>query len=370
MTAWVVRGARRIVAVWDRFWFEPAPPARLGLARLIFCGAAFFFYWPQDFTEWATAAPAFWMPIPLFETLHFTPLPAESLRAAQWVWKLSLAASAIGLCTRPSLIVAAVLALYLLGLPHNFGATQHFDTLVVFAFFVLAVSRSGDARSVDAWWRARRVHVGWRGALNGGRFAERRDAVSRPPIAGPEYMWPVRAMWVLTSLVFFAAGTSKLRRSGLEWAFSDNLRLLLMRAYYHVSDGDPLTTWGLAVAQHPRLAQTFAAATLMIETFYFISLLSRRARPFIGVAGLIFLVAIRTLMGPTFEPFMMCALLAVPWHRVEWALRRLVARRPVERPRQLSILDAAYDCRPAEAARAQASLDTQSSHSGVLGPAA
>jgi hypothetical protein len=368
MTAWVVRGARRVITVWDRFWFEPAPPARLGLARLIFCGTAFFFYLPHDFTEWATAAP-FWMPIPLFETLHLRPLPAEWLRVAQWVWKLSLATSAVGLCTRPSLAVAAVLALYLLGLPHNFGATQHFDTLVVFAFFVLTVSRAGDARSVDAWWRARRVdgfdggrrHDAWHRAR---RFAER-HARPRLPLVGPEYMWPIRAMWVLTSLVFFAAGTSKLRRSGLDWAFSDNLRLLLMRAYYHVSDGDPLTSWGLVVAQHPRLTQALAAATLVIETGYFVALLSRRARPFIGVAGLIFLVNIRMLMGPTFESFMMCALLAVPWHRVETALRLLL-----ERPRRLSILDAAYDYTPAEAACAQPSLDAQSPHPSVLGPAA
>jgi hypothetical protein len=299
--------------VWNRFWFEPGPASRLGLARAIFCGLAFFFYLPHDFTEWATAAPVFWMPIFLFEKLHLQVGPPEWLFAAQTVWKLSLAMCALGVWTRVSAVLAAGLGTYLLGLPHNFGATQHYDTLVVFVLWILAVSRAGDACSIDALVRERR---------HGGA---RRDPM------GAEYTWPIRAVWVLTSLVFFGAGTSKLRHSGLEWVFSDNLRLLLMRAYYHVSDGDPLTSWGLALANHPTLTQVFAATALAIETVYIIAIFSRRARPFIGAAGVLFLVGIRVLMGPTFEPFLICALFVVPWHRFEAALDRSIARAWVPR---------------------------------------
>jgi len=297
------------IAAWNRFWFEPGPAARLGLARAIFCGAAFFFYLPQDFSEWATAAPIFWMPIWLFSTLHVPVLSAQSLFVMQTVWKVSLAACALGLCTRVSATVAAVLGTYLLGLPHNFGATQHFDTLVVFALCILAVSQAGDARSLDSLIRS----------------ARGKDHSSRP-ITGPEYTWPIRAMWMLTALVFFGAATSKLRHSGIEWVLSDNLRLLLMRAYYHVSDGDPLTSLGLAVARRPALAQLCAGGALAIETSYIVALFSRRARPFIGAAGLLLLVGIRALMGPTFEPYLICALFCVPWHRIEAPLVRLVTR--------------------------------------------
>jgi hypothetical protein len=219
----------------------------------------------------------------------------------------------------------------------------------VFAFVVLALSRAGDARSVDAWRRAR--------AKNAPAF--------RRPVASPEYTWPFRSIWVLMSLVFFGAGTSKLRHSGIEWALSDNLRLLLLRSYYHVSDGDPLTSWSLSIAQHAHLAQTVAAATLAIETLFFVCLLSRRARPYIGFGGLMFLVGIRALMGPTFEPFIMCGLLPVPWHRVEAAVRRMV-----ERPRTVGVLDAAYDYMPtADAAGAQPSLETRAPQTRVLDPA-
>jgi len=222
------------------------------------------------------------------------------------VWKASLALCAVGLWTRTSAFVAAALGMYLLGLPHNFGATQHFDTLVVFAFCILAMSQAGDARSLDSMLR---------------------PSHPRAPRLGAEYTWPIRAMWMLTALVFFGAGTSKLRHSGIEWVLSDNLQLLLMRAYYHVSDGDPLTSLGLVIAQHPFAARVFAATALAIETLYIIALFSRRARPFIGAAGIALLVGIRTLMGPTFEPYLICALFCIPWHRAEALLQRLIASR-------------------------------------------
>jgi hypothetical protein len=290
---------RRLIGVWDRFWFVPGPAARLGLSRAIFCGVAFLFYLPHDFTEWATAAPAFWMPIQLFEELHIRVASSEVLFVVQTVWKISLATCALGVWTRLSTVVAAALGAYLLGLPHNFGATQHFDAIVVFALLILAVSRAGDARSIDAALRARR-----HGAV-------------RQPATGPEYTWPIQAMWVMTALVFFGAGTSKLRHSGLEWAFSDNLRLLLMRGYYHVSDGDPLTSWGLIIARHSWLSRGFALSALAIETLYIAALFIRSARLFIALSGVLLLVGIRVLMGPTFESFLMCGLLLVRWDRVE-----------------------------------------------------
>jgi len=52
------------------------------------------------------------------------------------------------------------------------------------------------------------------------------------------------------AFIFGAAGISKLRHSGLDWIGSDNLSLLLLRQQYHLSDGEPLTNWGISVANH------------------------------------------------------------------------------------------------------------------------
>jgi hypothetical protein len=299
----------RLRARWNAFWFAPAPALTLGTCRLLFFGALFLWQWRHDFSAWGHYSSVFWMPIWLFERAHVPLLSASTIGALQSVWKASLLLSAIGLFTRPAMAVAFVLGTYLMGLPHNFGQTQHFDTLVVFATGALALSRAGDACSLDAMFAA----------------ASGRSAAT-PPDDG-EYRWPIRMVWVTMSLIFCAAGLSKLRHSGLDWIFSDNLALLLLRQQYHVSDGEPLTHWGIAVAHHPWAARALALMSVTIETMFPLALFSRRARIVLVPAGFGLLVGIRTLMGPTFEQFMMCGVFWVPWAPVVAVLRERLRRR-------------------------------------------
>jgi predicted DCC family thiol-disulfide oxidoreductase YuxK len=299
-----------ILRAWNRFWFAPGPAWALGTCRLLFFGMLAFWQLPHDFAPWGSYSSVFWMPIWLFDTLGVPAFPPQAIGWIQMVWKASLILAAIGLFTRPAMTVAFVLGTYLMGLPHNFGQTQHFDTLVVFASGALALSRAGDACSIDALVRA-----------------ARRRSPDRPAESG-EYTWPIRFVWVAMALIFCAAGLSKLRHSGLGWIFSDNLSLLLLRQQYHISDGDPLTSWGILVAHHQWMAHAMAAASITIETMFPLVLFSRRARAVLVPAGLLFLIGIRMLMGPTFEQFMMCYVFWVPWPRAAAAVRARVAGRP------------------------------------------
>jgi predicted DCC family thiol-disulfide oxidoreductase YuxK len=124
-------------------------------------------------------------------------------------------------------------------------------------------------------------------------------------------------------LIFFAAGFSKLRHSGLAWIFSDHLAILLVRHQYHVSDGEPLTAWGPIVASYPWAARALAAVSVLTETLYPLALFSTRARLLLVPAGIGFLVGIRLLMGPTFEAFVICNAFWVPW---AWLGSRLSER--------------------------------------------
>jgi len=308
MTAKLVRLLRR----WNTFWFAPAPALTLGVCRMLFFGMLFLWQWRHDFSAWGRYSQVFWMPVWLFDTLHVPQLSAGAIDVIQSVWKVSLLLSAIGLFTRPAMAVAFVLGTYLMGLPHNFGQTQHFDTLVVFAAGALALSRAADACSIDASLRA---------------------AAGRPaPKDDGEYRWPIRFVWVAMALIYCAAGVSKLRHSGLEWIFSDNLTLLLLRQQYHISDGEPLTRWGITVAHHPWAARALALASVSIETLFPLALFSRTARLVFVPAGFGMLLGIRLLMGPTFEQFMMCGVFWVPWAAVLEAVRewRTVASRSAQ----------------------------------------
>jgi hypothetical protein len=297
---------KALVRQWNAFFFEPGSALNLGICRALFFGSLFLWQLRHDFSPWGAYSDVFWMPIWLFQTLHLPHLSQPVVWWMQSIWKASLLFSAVGLFSRPAMTVAFVLGTYLMGLPHNFGQTQHFDTLVVFASGALALSRAGDACSIDALRRRREP----------GTVSDSVFSATVPMIPAWEYTWPVRFVWLAMAAIFCAAGLSKLRHSGLDWIFSDNLALLLLRQQYHLSDGEPLTNWGIWVANHPWAARGLAAAAVVIETCYPLSLISRRARFVLVPAGLGFLIGIRTLMGPTFEQFMMCYVFWVPWDRV------------------------------------------------------
>jgi hypothetical protein len=275
------------------YWFEPATPTNLSASRVLFYGGLLVLYWTEDFRNWGSVSPAFWMPVPVFRALDLRPLSVDSLNVTQFVWRTALALSAIGLFTRVSMWVACVLGFYLLGLPHNFGHVYHFDALIVIAMLTLAVSRAGDAWSVDARWHGR----------------------SQPSPSG-EYTWPIRLIWLSMAFVFLAAGLSKLRHGGIAWVASPNMAIILTRAAYHVSDADPLTTAGLWIASNSWLSETLALTTLVIELGFVAALFSVRARALLVPAAACMLVGIRVLMGPTFSGFLIVNVFWVPWEAV------------------------------------------------------
>jgi hypothetical protein len=290
----------RIRERWIGLWFEPAPAERLGMSRVLFFGALFLFYVRQDFSNWGDVSSAFLTRVWLFDVLHLPLFSKDSLVILQFIWKLSLAFSCIGLLTRFSTATAFLLGLYFLGLPNNFGKVHHYDQPLVFILGLMAFSRCGDSRSVDGFVASRR----------GPRTA------ARPPPSG-EYTWPIRLVWLILALVFFAAGASKIRQSGLEWVASDNLATLLIQAHYHFTNSDPLVPWSLQLARYESICQSLAALTILLEVGYPLVLVSRVARWVWPPGTCLMLIGIRVLMGPNFEPFLICSLFWVPWDRVE-----------------------------------------------------
>ena len=285
----------------SEFWFKPVPPDNLGMCRILFFGALFFFYFRYDFRAWTQVSRAFWEPLWFFVRFHIPLVPGNVMGVIQLIWKSSLALSCIGLFTRVSTIVSFLLSPYLFGIPQSFGKTHHLDAILVFIFLVMAVARCGDAWSADHLIRTVR----------------RRDpGAHEPAIASGEYRWPVRMVWFLMSLVFFAAGVSKLRHSGLAWVTSETMAIFLVQHQYHIADEDPLTKWGLYLAQQPLLPHLLAAVSLALEVGYPLALFSRRARWFFVPGAALMQIGIRVLLGPDFEQLLICNVFWVPWDRL------------------------------------------------------
>lgn len=301
--------ASRILRSWQTFWFEPVAATNLGVARALFFISLAIYYLPHDFSGWGGVSAALYQPIWFLKWFGIPILGESALNILQVIWKLSLLCAAVGFFTRTSIVLAAILGTYLLGLGHNFGQLYHFDAILVIAFWILAFSRAGDAWSVDALIRVAR------------------DPATVRPASSGEYQWPVQLILVAFSLVFCAAGIAKLRASGVQWVLSDHLAILLNRVQYRISDADPLVTWGSAFAGVPWISRLLAFGTIFFETLYPIALFSRRLRVPLVLGGMGLVLGIRALMGPTFENFLLMNIFWVPWDRVgAWISARVAAR--------------------------------------------
>jgi predicted DCC family thiol-disulfide oxidoreductase YuxK len=295
---------------WDRFWFEASSPDNLGLCRIILFGTMFLFYistprlfpswgYHEDFTLWGPVSRVFWRPVWLMAVLHLPPVSAQVLEILQFVWRAALALSCIGLFTRISTGTSFILGLYLFGVPVSFGKIHHQEHVLIFSFFIMAFSRCSDAWSIDSLIRKARA-----------------GAIQQPAVLSAEYTWPVRMIWAVIALTYFAAGISKLRHSGFDWINSDNMSYFLTSSYYHIADAEPFTSWGLQIARSAMMSRMFAGIGVFLELSMIFTLFSRRSRWVLvpSVAAMQFGIA--AMMGPNFYQMIICQLLWVPWDHV------------------------------------------------------
>jgi hypothetical protein len=295
---------------WNRFWFEAVLPDNLGLCRIVLFGSVFLYYvltpllfpsWGflEEFSSWGSVSRAFWKPVWLISVLHLAPASTQALEALQLVWRAALLFSCVGLFTPVSTMVSFVLGLYLFGVPASFGRIHHTEHVLIFSFLIMAFSRCGDAWSVDELIRK---------AKAGARPA--------PPVASGEYAWPVRMIWVVIALIYFAAGVSKVRHSGFDWINSGTMSNYLISQRYHISVADPFVSWGPAIARGMILPRLLAATGMLLELAMPIALFSRRSR-YVLIPGIaIMQFSIAALLGPNFYQIILCQFIWVPWDRV------------------------------------------------------
>ena len=309
--------------LWDRYFFLPERPEPLAVCRALFCGLILVYYAGfEGFLGWRDVVPAYHDPVGFWNLLpgHVI-LPDWVMAIVAWLWRLSLLTAAVGLFTRVSLWVAFAGAFYLLGLSTGFGKVSHSEPTVVFVLLILALSRCGDAVSLDT------------------RLGLRR----RSHAASGEYRWPVRLVWIMMAIVFAFAGWQKVFRAGLGWMSPDSFTPLMLAHYY---ENAPPTDLGLKLAWFRPFVYLAAVSTIVGECLFPLALFSRRAR--LIFVGLMFgmQVNITLLFGVYFWPFLPGYLFFVPW---AWLMydRRVPYTLPWLRRRQLSKGAETIDARPA-----------------------
>jgi hypothetical protein len=284
--------AKSVVRVWDRYWFAPGAAENLALVRIVCYSLCFLIYFNLDIRPWAGVSHVFWMPVSLFRLLSGPPQKEAFLGLLQIIWKLSLLTSAIGLASRASMLTAALLGFFVLGLPNCYGKILHLDGSVVLILAILAVSRCDEAFTVDRM------------------FWKPRPAVPKP---SGDFTWPLKIAQALFLLIFFAAGFAKLRQSGFEWVDAENMRAILISNFFTHA---PPARWAASLSQSNAFCSFAACATLVVELSALPAIFLRVLRAPTLIALAILQVAISSLMGIYFVPYLVGYALFVPWQRL------------------------------------------------------
>lgn len=289
------------------FFFREGSCANLGICRFLFYGIILCIYSNADFSPWAEVPEVLWHPIFIFDFFRVPVFSEDVLGFLGIAWRMSLLLSCIGFLTRPAAAFSFLAGCYLFGMQNSFAKTHHMESLLLLVFCVLCFSRCGDGFSLDSLLARR--HKWW--PL--GTQAEKHH---------PRYGWPVRLIWVLFTLVFCAAGASKIRNSGLEWVTSDYLAGLLVGKGFAGDRVDPvfegLPFW---LGEQPGLCSFLAAGAVFLEFCAPLALVNRYFRA-VMVTGLFFMMSsFWVVMGIPFPQWLSVFVFWVPWDRAAVAVR-------------------------------------------------
>ncbi len=173
--------------------------------------------------------------------------------------------SAIGWCTRPSLILTFVLYTYFCSLD-SISTMTKYTVIGSHVFLLLAVSPCGAVWSVDAWL-ANYLRQAWPGL----------PAVDRPKFP----VWPRRLLQFLIGFIYFGAAVTKMQTPGF---FSgDQLQAWMLT---HINYRHPV---GEYFSLYPILLVMFAYVVIVWELIFVFVIWNRTFwRPFMLAVGIMF----------------------------------------------------------------------------------
>jgi hypothetical protein len=294
----------RALRAFDRYWFVPAPAARLALLRILI-GTFALAYLSIGFGVLTD--------VDRFGALHFVPAgPVKLLsRPLPHGVTVALAMAGIGFAIPFVLgfgyrLVAPLFALCFLWVTsyrNSWGMLFHTENLLALHLLVLAGSPAADAWSLDA--RGRPV----------------------PPDDGA-YGWPLRAMTWIVAICYVLAGIAKLKLAGPVWVGGELLRAQI--AYDHLRKIELGSHYSALGARLVKTSAPFAVLswlTLALEFGAPIALFGRRAALLWIAAAWLFHLGVVLLMAIPF-PYQLSLVAYAPFFAVErglGAVRHLVA---------------------------------------------
>jgi hypothetical protein len=295
---WALFRRARLLPWLREYFLAPVPPGTLGLLRFVLLALL----WNEARManpEWHAALPSELRAPPFgWEQLGSLPFDVGAVESARDLLVVVSAAAALGLFTRVTVPLSALLAVYVLGVPQCFGKVNHGGHARMLAVLALSLAPSGDAFSLDSLFR------------------RLRGQPSAPPSAA--YALPVRAIWLLIGTTYLFPGLWKLLESGDLWITGEQLRFELYRRWGSAPDFRPLVRPDL----HPWSLPLLGTATLVLEVGFIFAMFERRTRVVAALGAFGFHLGVAGVMGIRFPPYVpLLVLIEAPHQWGAWGKR-------------------------------------------------
>lgn len=295
--------ARRALAAWRRFWFREGSLVHLAIARILLAAIVLYLDSGGRFLRVASVAPEQWTPVPALQLLGIGQPHLAVLESVDLATRTALVASALGVLTNLSLLVAFLLQLVQEAWLNSFGKVTHATIPLLYALLFFACSPCGKRLSLDAGMK--RCWTRLRGRRQG-----------RPlPDASVHAHWPFQLLFIELAAFYFQAGLAKMQGAGLAWADGYTLQFHLLHKG---------TEEGMWLASHLGLCAVLSAAVLAFELGFPLAIVVGRLRPWFLAGGLLFHLGTSVFLDVVFWPLWALYVLFVPWDRVVVAAGKLL----------------------------------------------
>jgi hypothetical protein len=282
----VIVERRQVRAALRTFFLEPSSAFNLGALRIVLFGLVLDQARNADAAWFAGLPPGLRMLPPGWQWLNgdafFDPTFAGRAQDALIV---ASACAALGLFTRASAPIAALLSLYVLGMQNFFVKINHSNHATVLCALVLACSPCGDALSIDRLWKRLRGYAA-------------------PPLA-VAYTVPVRCCWMLLGTVYLFPGLWKLFESGDLWLSGEKVKAEMYSRWAEKAQFEPF----VRIDEHPGLLALLGLATLLFEIGFFFALFGRATRVVAAFSAVGFHLGVAYFMGIRFHVYLPLVLL-------------------------------------------------------------
>lgn len=258
------------------FYETPYTNLDFAISRYVFFGGIFLLVWDSNFSSYSDVPLELWEPRGLFRILHLSLIDKQQLTWLEYLWKISLLTSALGLLGRFSILTTFSLSFYILGISKGFVISDFHFHLPVLTMGILCFSN-----------------------IHKHKVSLIKSFKEKPIPENNKEHWVYNLILFSIAIMYFSAGWSKLRISGISWVTDGYLTQYILDAqqYFPQDTSSFAKKFASYAISHLWLGQLMASATLALELFSPIVLIKRSWTKYFFAIWILFHLSIYFLMG-------------------------------------------------------------------------